>query len=88
MSHNPCHHSCDWTDGDEPAIEDAGCCTPAPIRRDCAAPDVPVPECDEDQPEVVFDPDTEDFSVWSILYDENCSPILDENDSPIQTLIA
>jgi hypothetical protein len=85
MSHNPCHHQCDWTDGDTPEFEDAGCCTPLPIRRDCAAPVLPTPECDEEDPEVVYDPETEGFVVLSVLYDENCSPILDQDDDEILT---
>lgn len=84
---NPCSQ-CDLTDGDEPEVEDVGCCTPPPVKRYCAAPDIPVPECDEEPPEMEYDPDTGSFSLSSVLYDENCSPILDHNNDEITTLIA
>lgn len=58
-----------------------------PIRRDCEAPVIPVPECGEEDQEIEYDSDTESFSVWSTIYDQNCSPILDHNDTPIKGLI-
>lgn len=83
---NPCCHDC--TDFEEPTLEDKGCCTPMPVRRTCEAPALPVPECDEQDPVVEYDPETEKFTVLSVLYDENCSPILDEDDDPITTAIS
>jgi len=87
MSHNPCHHPCDWTDGDEPTTDDLGCCSPYPIRKTCEAPEVRVPDCDEQDPVVSYDPETEEFTILTNLYDQNCSPITDQNSSIIQTLI-
>lgn len=88
MSDNPCHQACDWTDGDEPVLADAGCCSPAAVRRDCEAPTIPTPECDEAAPVTEFDPVTEQFTVLTTLYDEQCSAILDDLGSPITTLLA
>lgn len=85
---NPCCHPCDVTDCDDPnedALRDKGCCAPIPVKRTCLSPVLPVPECDEVPPEVVFDPETETFQLFSVLYDENCSAILDEDDSEIIT---
>lgn len=82
---NPCCHDC--TDFDEPEVADHGCCTPMPVRRTCEAPVLPTKECEEDEPVVEYDPDTERFTVVTILYDQECSPITDENDSPITTVI-
>lgn len=87
---NPCCHPCDITDGDDPdddSLRDKGCCAPIPVRRTCLAPVLIVPDCDEEDPTVEFDEDTERFTLSTILYDENCSPILDEDDSAIITVI-
>lgn len=73
MSTNPCHHDCDFTDGDD-SEDDLGCCTPLPVRRDCGAPVLPVPECDEEGVVMTFDPDTETYTALSIMYDNQCSP--------------
>lgn len=83
MSH-PCHHDCsDFTDDET----DLGCCSPLPVRITCDAPVLPVPECDEEDAVMTYDPDTEQFTVSSILYDQNCSAILDQNNDAILTLI-
>lgn len=84
---NPCS-ACDFTDGDSPEVEESACCTPPPVKKLCGAPVLPVPDCDEVPPEVTYDPETETFSVVSILYDENCSTILDHNDDEITTLMS
>ena len=86
MSHNPCHHDC--SDFPDPDVTDLGCCSAMPIRRDCEAPTIPNPDCDEADPIVSFDPDTEEFTVLSILYDENCSPISDSAASELTTIIS
>ena len=87
-SQNPCHHDCtDWTDGDDPSAM-LGCCGPIPVRMGCEAPDVPVPECDEQSSQMTFDPDTETWSVTTTLYDENCSIIRDELGDPILTVLS
>lgn len=88
MSDDPCHHTCDWTDGDEPDVTDLGCCAPLPIRIDCEAPVLPTPECDEAAPVVVYDEATETFTVLTTLYDSECSALLDSNLSPLLSLIA
>lgn len=87
MSHSPCHHDCDWTDGDADASEDLGCCDTLPVRITCEAPVLPVPECDEEPAEIVFDPNTDGFTVLANLYDTLCSAITDENGSIITTPI-
>ena len=88
MSNNhPCT-ACDFTDGDEPVLEERGCCTPPPVKRLCGAPVLPVPDCDEEPPVMEYNPETEEFSLSSILYDQNCSAILDQNNDSITTLIA
>lgn len=87
MSDNPCNPSCDWTDGDVTDLEDAGCCAPAFFRRDCDAPVLPTPACNETGMTTVFDSETETFTVLTTLYDQLCSAITDQNGSPITTLI-
>lgn len=85
---NPCGQHCDFTDGDNGDVTDLGCCTPYPVKIPCGAPVLPVPDCDEVPPVMEYDPETEIFSLSSVLYDENCSPILDQNNAEITTLIA
>lgn len=83
---DPCCHDC--TDFDDPTTDDAGCCSPAPTRRTCEAPALPVPECNEVDPIVAYDPETEIFSMLTVLYDSNCSALLDSNSDPLLSLIA
>jgi hypothetical protein len=85
---SPCHHHCDWTDADQTDLTDEGCCSPAPIRRNCNAPTLPVPECNEEDPVITFDDDSEEFTVITKLYDQNCSAITDQNGSIITTAIS
>lgn len=85
---NPCCHDCDWTDGDEPDVTDIGCCSPAPVRKSCDAPELPVPDCDEDDATVAFDPETETFIVTTTMYTASCLPWLDKDNSPWLALIA
>ncbi len=85
---NPCHHDCDWTDGDEPVLEDAGCCSPLPVRITCEAPVLPVPECDEEPATLTFDEDTESFVATVGMFTKACSPWLDKNSDPWLALIA
>lgn len=88
MSHNPCRHDCtDFPDLTDEA-EDKGCCMPLPARRTCEAPILPVPECNELDPVVQYDEDTEEFIVVSQLFDSECSPLLDSSGSPLYGLIA
>lgn len=86
MSTNPCCHDCDFTDGSEPQ-DDTGCCTPLPVTIPCGAPVLPVPECDEEDPVVTFDEETEEFTVLTNLYDTLCSAITDSVGSVITTPI-
>ncbi len=86
MSHSPCHHDCsDFTDN---PLDDRGCCGPIPERRDCGAPVVPVPACDEEDPVIEFDEDTEEFFALGKLYDSNCSALTDSNGSILTALVA
>lgn len=88
MSHHPCHHDCtDFPDLTDEA-EDKGCCVPAPFRRTCEAPILPVPQCDEENPEIIYDEDTEEFFAVGILYDSECSPITDQSFSTLTALVA
>lgn len=87
-TNHPCRHCCDWTDGDEPDVTDGGCCSPAPVRRDCRAPVLPTPDCDEAEPVVTYDPETEEFTVTTTMYDNECSALLDSDSSPLLSLIA
>jgi hypothetical protein len=84
---NPCS-ACDITDGDEPEVEERACCTPPPVKKPCGAPVLPVPDCDEEPPVMEYNPVTEQFSVVSVLYDESCSAILDQNNDAITTLMS
>lgn len=86
MSTSPCCHDC--TDFAEDPTQDAGCCTPLPVRIECGPPALPVPDCDEEDPIVSYDPDTEEFTVLTTLYDSNCSALLDSLGSPLLSLIA
>lgn len=80
--HNPCRRCCDWTDGDEPTDNtDNGCCTPMASRRTCDAPIPPVPDCDEEDAEIVFDSDEDAFYVLTTMYDSECSPLADSTGS-------
>lgn len=87
MSHSPCHHDCDWTDGDADVSDDLGCCSPLPVRITCEAPVLPTPECDAEPATIEYDPDTEQFTALSTLYDTFCSAITDSIGSIITTPI-
>jgi hypothetical protein len=47
-----------------------------------------VPACDEEDPEIIYDEDTEKFFALGKLYDSECSAITDSTGSIITTLIA
>lgn len=86
MSHDPCHHDCsDFPDSED---TDLGCCSPLPVRKTCEAPVLPVPECDAEPATITFDPETEEFTALSTLYDSECSALLDSTDSPLTALAA
>lgn len=86
MSHEPCHHDCsDFSDADD---TDLGCCEPLPVRITCEAPVLPTPECDAEPATIEYDPDTEEFTALSTLYDSECSALLDSDDSPLTALAA
>lgn len=67
---------------------DLGQCFPYRVKRSCDAPTLPTNECDEADPVVEYDPETEVFTVLTILYDSECSPISDSTGSNILTLVA
>lgn len=81
---NPCNR-CDITDGDYGDVTDRGCCTPYPVKIPCGAP-VISPECDE-VGVMEYDEETEEFSLVSAIYDENCDAILDQNSDTITSII-
>lgn len=83
---SPCCHDC--TDFTDDPREDTGCCAPLPVRRECGAPVLPVPACDEVDPITNYDPETEQFTVLTILYDSECSALLDSTSSPLLSLVA
>lgn len=85
---SPCCHNCDFTDVSDLPEQDTGCCTPLPVRIECGAPVLPTPDCDEQDPIVEYDPDTEEFTVLSTMYDQNCSALTDSTGSPLLSLIA
>lgn len=85
--HRPCHPCCDWTDGDQTDVTDAGCCRPAQIRRTCDAPTLPVQQCPDEETEMVFDEETEEYTLVGQLLDEDCEPILDQNSADILVTI-
>ncbi len=89
----PCHNTyrdCDHTDEpdyDDP-LHEKGCCTPIPDHRDCLAPVLPVPECDEEEPVMKYDAELDIYRVLTTLYDSTCSALLDSTGSPLLSLIA
>jgi len=78
---NPCCVPCDFTD--DPDVTDLGCCSPSRIVRNCEAPVLPTPQCDEEGATVIYDEATEEFVVLNTLYDSNCSALLDSTSSPL-----
>lgn len=86
MSDSPCHHECDFTDGDDPA-SDYGCCGPIPVRKDCGAPTLPESECG-DTATLEFDEETETYFALSNLYDSTCSALTDSAASTLTALVA
>lgn len=93
-NNSPCRQNqcCDFTDGEDPnwddPLRDKGCCVPIPVRRDCLAPVLPLPQCGETNPIITYDPETEEFFALTTLFDSNCSAFTDNNGSPILSLIA
>jgi hypothetical protein len=83
---NPCCHDC--TDFPEEQDTQTGCCAPIPVRLTCEAPVLPVPACDEEDPEIIYDEDTEEFFAVGILYDSECSPLSDSAASTLTALVA
>jgi hypothetical protein len=49
---------------------------------------LPVSECDEEDPEMIYDDETEEFFALSIMYDSTCSPLTDSTGSVLKSLIA
>jgi hypothetical protein len=86
MSENTINSVCG--DFEEPTNPDQGCCAPYRTKKDCERPPLPVIGCDDDEYTVeASDTPGKPFQVVSRLFDENCEPILDENDSPILTVV-
>lgn len=75
------------TDIDNP---DQGCCIPYREKRGCASPTLPVIVCDDDQYEVIPNPDDPDhpFKISARIFDEDCDTITDEDGEDILTLVA
>lgn len=85
-SQNPCCHDC--TDFPDHEDTHTGCCSPIPVRLTCEAPVLPVPECDEDDVEMVYDEDTEEFFAVGKLFDSECSVLTDSTGSILTGLVA
>lgn len=69
-----------------PVLPDAGRCSPRRLKIDCEAPTIPVPSCGDYDFTIIYTPGgNPPFSVISILRDQNCNPILDEDDDEITT---
>ena len=73
---------------EKPSNPDDGLAWPYRQKMSCEAPALPEPECG-DEYETEYNPDdpTSPFTIFSTLFDENCSAILDNFDSPILTAI-
>lgn len=82
----PCCHDC--TDFPESEDTSLGCCAPIPVRLTCEAPILPVPACDEEDPEIIYDEETEEFFAVGRLYDSECSLLTDSTGSPLTALVA
>lgn len=71
-----------------PEVTDSGCCSPYPLRKTCEAPVIPVPDCDEQNPVIVYDEETEEFFVTTIMFDSECSPLQDDGGSELLSIIS
>lgn len=78
-------------DFDNPDNPDLGACNPYREKRTCDVPVLPTPTglCPGEVPVAIYNPGnpSNPFSILTGLYDENCLPILDENDIQITTII-
>lgn len=75
MSDSNCHCG-KW---DRPDVTDKGKSYPYRTKISCEAPEIPVPECDEEEPTPVFDPETEEFSYVVTMYTPQCEPWQDSD---------
>ncbi len=70
-----------------PPNPDLGRCFPYRLKLSCAAPDLPVPGCGDYDFTIVYTPGAiPPWSVISILRDQDCNPILDEDNNQITTI--
>lgn len=69
--------------------EDQGACSVRHVSISCAAPDLPVAQCEDDEYTTIYQPEDEDnpFAVSARLFDENCEAITDENGDDITLIL-
>lgn len=73
----------------DPENPDSGACFPYRNQLDCERPALPPVQCDDDEYTVEASGlASPPFVVVSRIFDENCEPILDENNAPIMTRVA
>jgi hypothetical protein len=85
MSEHCCHDCTDFPEAEDTSL---GCCAPIPVRITCEAPVLPTPACDEEDPEITYDEDTEEFFALGKLYDSECSALTDSTGSILTALVA
>lgn len=79
---------CRCGDFPEPDVAEVGACMPAATHRTCEAPPAPQAECGEQNFTVEYRPgETPPFVVTSILFDQSCEVILDQDGNPILTIV-
>lgn len=72
----------------EPTVPDQGDCHPYRLKKDCEAPTLPVPACDDTEATIEYDPDaTPPFRVLTRLFDSNCEVVTDSEGEPILTYL-
>lgn len=74
---------------EEPQNPDDGLCFPYRVKRDCSAPALPLPACEDEVYTTEYDPDdvTSPFIIVGQLFDQACNLILDQNNVFIGTKI-
>lgn len=74
---------------DNPANPDQGSCHSLKVARTCAAPDLPVIQCNDANYQTVAQPGNAEhpFAVIAGLFDELCLPVTDQTGAQILTTI-
>ncbi len=69
--------------------EEKAQCFPLRVKRSCNAPDLPIPACNDNDYQTIYDPSkTPPFYVVSALRDSSCEVITDADGYPIMTKIS